>query len=114
MGWVELSDGPDGLRSRATRLSGHAEELAARLQSTLAEIAALEAEQPWGTSDVYARQFEASYGQATDEGPFNEAVDKQVRDLGPEATGLGEALSAGATDYQTEDLVAGDDINGVS
>ena len=114
MSFVELSDGgADGLRSRAVQLSGKAEDLTAQIHSTLAEIAAIEAEQPWGKDDAYAEQFVRSYDQPTDQGPFHEAVDKQASDLGPEATDMGQALSAGATDYQTGDLQAGHDINGV-
>ena len=84
-----------------------------KLRSTLAEIASIEAEQPWGSSDAYADAFVRSYGQPTDDGAFNEAVDTMVGDLGPEATGMGQALTAGATDYQIQDLQAKDDINRV-
>lgn len=110
MGFVDLSEGPDGLRARAVQLAGHAEDFAARLEAILGRISQVEAGKPWG-GDKYGEQFEKSYGQETDEGPFNQAVDKQVASLGPEASTLGEALSAGATDYQTEDLQAADDIN---
>jgi hypothetical protein len=113
MGWVELTDGPDGLRSRAAQFSGSADEFAGKLQGLLEQIAAVEAGSPWGTSDVYAQGFEQSYNQATDEGPFHEAVDAQARGLGPEASGMGTALSAGATDYQVEDAQAASDIGGV-
>ncbi|MFG1922443.1 hypothetical protein [Cryptosporangium sp. NPDC048952] len=109
MGWVELSEGPDALRARAAQLSGQAEGFAARLSGLLQEIAAIEAARPWG-GDQYGTQFEASYQQATEEGPFAQAVDGQVRDLGPEASEIGIALTAGATDYQAEDIRAADDI----
>jgi hypothetical protein len=113
MGWVELTDGPDGLRARAAQFAGEADGFASKLQGLLAQIADVEAGRPWGTDDPYAKQFEASYGQATEEGPFHQAVDDQVRGLGPEASGMGTALSAGATDYQIEDIRAAGDIGGV-
>jgi hypothetical protein len=113
MGWIELSDGPDGLRARAAKFSGSADELAGNLQALLAEIAAVEAGQPWGSTDPYAAAFEKSYNQPTDAGPFHEAVDEQARGLGPEAAGMGNALTAGASDYQTEDIRAAGDIGGV-
>lgn len=110
MGFVDLSEGPDGLRARAVQLSGHAEDFATRLETLLTRISEVEGGKPWG-GDKYGEQFERSYGQETDEGPLNRAVDAQVATLGPEASTLGEALTAGATDYQSEDLQAADDIN---
>ncbi|SHN75409.1 hypothetical protein [Cryptosporangium aurantiacum] len=113
MGWVELTEGPDGLRSRATQLSGQADAFAARLSSLLAQIAAVEAGSPQGVSDDYARAFNTNYNKPTDGGPLHEAIDNQARDLGPEATTIGNALSAGATDYEIGDLQAENDINSV-
>lgn len=112
MGWLELTEGPDGLRSRAAQLSGQAEGFAERLSSLLQQIADVEAGRPWG-GDQYGAAFEKSYHQATEEGPFAQAVDGQVRDLGPEAGEIGIALTAGASDYQAEDLRAADDIGRV-
>jgi hypothetical protein len=112
MGWLELSEGPDGLRSRAAQFSGQAEGFAERLNSLLQQIAAVEGARPWG-GDVYGTAFEKSYLQATEGGPFAHAVDGQVAELGPEASEIGIALTAGASDYQVEDLRAADDIGRV-
>lgn len=109
MGFVDLTEGPDGLRSRAVQLAGQAESFADRLASLLAQIEGIEGARPWG-GDEYGDAFVKSYAQPTEAGPFHEAVDDQVRDLGPEATKIGTVLSAGATDYLTGDLQAADDI----
>lgn len=112
MGWVELTEGVDGLRARAVQFSGQAEGFAERLSGLLQEIQSIESSRPWG-DDKYGAAFEQSYNQATEGGPFAEAVDGQVRELGPEASQIGIALSAGASDYQVEDVRAADDIGGV-
>jgi hypothetical protein len=112
MGFVELTDGPDGLRTQAAQFSGAAEEFAGRAQALLDQIAAVEATSPWG-NDSYAKAFRQSYSQPTEQGPLHEAVDAEARGLGPEATEIATALSDGATDYQTGDLQAADDIGSV-
>ncbi|GAA3398981.1 hypothetical protein [Cryptosporangium minutisporangium] len=113
MGFVDLTEGPDGLRARAVQFAGQAEGLAERLHSLLEQIESIEAARPWG-GDKYGNTFAEGYGQPTEEGPFNEAVDAQVRGLGPEATQIGTALTAGATDYLIGDLQAADDIGSLA
>ena len=48
MGFVDLTEGPDGLRARAVQFAGQAEGLAARLHSLLEQIESIEAARPWG------------------------------------------------------------------
>ena len=112
MGFVNLTEGPDGLRHRAAQFSGQSEEFAGRLSSLLGEIAGIEGSRPWG-GDKYGAVFEKSYFQATEGGEYARAVDEQVKELGPEASQIGIALSAGASDYQAEDLRIAGDISGV-
>lgn len=87
-----------------TRFVGLADQLQTQLETLVSDIDSVEAESPWG-NDKFGRRFRQNY-MSTPEGstgPQNEALKKELTELGKELGQLGEGVVNTATQYQLAD-----------
>jgi len=110
--YVNLPGGPQSVVRIGLKLKGHAAELASQAAPILAHIAELENQAPWGDDDA-GNDLKARYTQSTPSGPFNESLQKQLRDADKPLGQLADFILETIANIENSDLDSSHDIQSV-
>jgi hypothetical protein len=95
--FVEITS-PDSVQADAVRLSSAGAELNSAAETRVADISAIESEQPWG-NDKYGVAFLSQYDGDGEAGGIKE----RLLGLGSEAVKIGDATLEAMLDYTSTD-----------
>jgi hypothetical protein len=95
--FVEITSS-DSVQAGAVQLSGAGDQLNAEAEARVADISAIESEQPWG-ADKYGAAFMSKYDGNGEAGGIKEGM----LGLGSEAVKIGDATLTAMFDYTSAD-----------
>jgi hypothetical protein len=111
--FVSIVGGTEPIRAAGAKISALADKLQARSAAVAADIDALEADEPWG-GDEAGQNFFKSYTDATDGGPFNEALKDLLNNGADDLHRVGDGIVAAMDVLQLTDGDNASAIGGVA